>query len=85
VNIGHRGRLRIRAELAKRGVERAHIDSALKEAPDEVAAAREVADKYRSRNRRLEPAILRRRLYGFLARRGFTPDTISRVIGGSEE
>lgn len=84
VRVGHRGRLRIRAELAKRGIERGQIEAALADAPDEVAAAQAVADKYRRRNRRLEPAVLRRRLYGFLARRGFTRDTISRVIGCEE-
>jgi regulatory protein len=82
IAVGHRGKWRVRGELLKRGIDRQQIDSALKAAPDEVAAAREVAEKYRSRNQRLEPAVFRRRLYGFLARRGFAPDTISRVIGG---
>lgn len=84
VSIGHRGRHRIRAELLKRGVARSEIDAAVKAAPDESAAAQAVAYKYRQRNRGLEPAVLRRRLYGFLARRGFGPDAISRALGGRD-
>jgi SOS response regulatory protein OraA/RecX len=64
----------------KRGIDRKQIDAAIAEAPDEVAAAKEVAQKYLSRNRRLEPEVLRRRLYALLARRGFSPDTIRQVI-----
>jgi len=70
--------------LIKRGVAREHIEEALAAAPDETAAAREVAEKYLSRNKRLEPAVLKRRLYAFLARRGFSPDTIRRVTDVEE-
>ncbi len=80
VNIGHKGRWRVRQELTKRGVSQEHLEAALAQAPDEVAAAKAVAGKYLERNRRLEPAVLRRRLYALLARRGFSPDTIQRVI-----
>ena len=80
VNIGHKGKWRVRGELLKRGIDRKQIDAALEQAPDETAAAREVAEKYLSRNRRLEPAVLKRRLYALLARRGFSPDTIQRVM-----
>jgi len=84
VNIGHKGRWRVRGELLKRGVAREHIEAALAEAPDELAAAREVAGKYLSHNRKLEPAVLRRRLYALLARRGFSPDTIRDVLNTDE-
>jgi len=80
ISIGHKGKWRIRGELLKRGVAREHIEDALASAPDEKAAAREVAEKYLSRNRRLEPGVLKRRLFAFLARRGFSPDTIRHVI-----
>jgi len=79
VSIGHKGKWRVRGELLKRGVAREHIEEALAAAPDETVAAREVAEKYLSGNKRLEPAVLRRRLYAFLARRGFSPDTIRQV------
>jgi regulatory protein len=80
VSLSHKGKWRVRGELLKRGVAKEHIEEALAVAPDETAAAREVAEKYLSRNRRLEPDVLRRRLYAFLARRGFSPDTIQRVL-----
>ena len=80
ISIGHKGKWRVRGELLKRGIDRQQIDAALEQAPDEVAAAREVAGKYVSRNRRLEPDVLKRRLYVLLARRGFSPDTIRQVI-----
>jgi regulatory protein len=85
IAIGHKGKWRIRGELIKRGVAKEHIEDALATAPDEKAAAREVAQKYLSRNRRLEPDILKRRLYAFLARRGFSPDTIGHVLGMADD
>ncbi len=80
VSIGHKGKWRVRGELLKRGVAREHIEEALAAAPDETGAAKEVAEEYLARNRRLEPAVLKRRLYALLARRGFSPDTIRQVI-----
>jgi regulatory protein len=81
IAIGHKGKWRVRGELLKRGLDRQQIDAAIEQAPDETAAAREVAEKYVSRNRRLEPGVLKRRLYALLARRGFSPDTIRTVTG----
>lgn len=85
INIGHKGKWRVRGELLKRGVAKEHIEDALATAPDKTAAAREVAEKYLSRNRRLEPDVLRRRLYALLARRGFSADTIRHVIGVADD
>ena len=84
ITIGHKGKWRVRGELLKRGIDRKQIDEAIAEAPDETAAAREVAAKYVSRNRRLEPDVLKRRLYALLARRGFSPDTIRHVLNVDE-
>jgi regulatory protein len=84
ITIGHKGKWRVRGELLKRGVDRQQIDAALEQAPDEVAAAKEVAEKYVSRNRRLEPDVRKRRLYALLARRGFSPDTIRQVTNLEE-
>jgi len=85
IAIGHKGKWRIRGELIKRGVAKEHIEDALASAPDETEAAREVAQKYLSRNRRLEPDVLKRRLYALLARRGFSIDTIRRVLDVCED
>ncbi len=85
IRLGRKGKWRVRAELTRRGVSREQIEQALAEAPDELTAARAAARQFCRRNQRLEPAVLRRRLYGFLARRGFSPDTISSVIDQPEE
>lgn len=85
IRLGQKGKWRVRAELTRRGVGREQIEQALAEAPDELAAARAAARRFCRRNQRLEPAVLRRRLYGFLARRGFSPDTINSVIDQPEE
>jgi regulatory protein len=85
VVVGHKGTWRVRAELRKRGVAREQIEQAIAAAPDETAAAREVVLKFRARNKRLEPDVLRRRLYGFLARRGFSVDTIRQVLDVTDE
>lgn len=84
ITIGHKGKWRVRGELLKRGIDRKQIDEAIAEAPDEVAAAKEVAQKYLSRNRRLEPDVLKRRVFALLARRGFSPDTIRQAINVEE-
>ncbi len=84
VSVGHKGRWRVRQELIKRGIAREQAEAALAQAPDELAAARAAAGRYLERNRRLEPAVLRRRLYAFLARRGFSPGTILQVMDKPE-
>lgn len=81
VNIGHKGRWRVRLELLRRGVCPERIEEALKTVPDEKEAARRVVEQCSRRYAGLEPAVRRRRLYGLLARRGFSPTTIEEVIG----
>ncbi|MBM3315846.1 hypothetical protein FJY71_08445 [candidate division WOR-3 bacterium] len=84
INIGHKGRWRVKAELLKRGVAREQIDEAIAAAPDETAGARSVVGQYLKRYARLEPAVRKRRLYALLARRGFSVDTIREVLGTGE-
>lgn len=85
VNIGHRGRWRVRAELLRRGVSRERIERALMTVPDEREAARQVLERCARRYAGLEPAVRRRRLYGLLARRGFSPGTIEEVMAEEED
>uniref|UniRef100_A0A7C4CDP5 Regulatory protein RecX n=1 Tax=candidate division WOR-3 bacterium TaxID=2052148 RepID=A0A7C4CDP5_UNCW3 len=80
ISIGHKGRWRVRAELTKRGVGRQEIEEALRSAPDETQAARELVEQFGRRYARLEPEVRRRRLYALLARRGFAVDTIREVL-----
>lgn len=90
------GPRRVAAELARKGVSRALIDEVLAEhaaeQQAEVSAAKEqgtaprlssaeaaAAKKLRALEK-LEPEVRRRRLYGYLARRGFSGEEIAAVL-----
>ncbi|HEY2896014.1 MAG TPA: regulatory protein RecX [Gemmatimonadaceae bacterium] len=78
-------RRRLQSELWRRGVARDVIDAALAEviAEDEVdenAQIAEVAAKKMRTLRSADPAVARRRLYAFLARRGYEGSAIRRVM-----
>ena len=78
-------RRRIQAELARRGVARdvagVAIDEVFgEESVDESATLERVARKKLLTLARLDAATQRRRLYAFLARRGYDSDDISRVV-----
>ena len=84
---------RLQQELFKRGVERATADEAIVEAMteegvDEAEVVERIARKRLRSLDGLDPATRRRRLYAFLARRGYDADAIRRamdvVLGGSE-
>lgn len=84
--VGRRtGQRRIRQELVARGVERGVAEAvlaevAMDEAVDEAATAERLARQRVTALGALEPATLRRRLYAYLARRGFAPDDIRRAV-----
>lgn len=80
MNIGKKGKWKVRGELLKLGVEKQQIDRALADAPDELAGAKELVKKYRIRYARLEPDVRKRRLYALLVRRGFSADTIREAL-----
>lgn len=78
-------RFRIRSELLRKGVDRETADTAIEETlasddVDESAIIEEVAAKKARSLAKLDPQTRRRRLYAFLARRGFGVDEIRRVI-----
>lgn len=78
------GKLRLRTELRAKGVDESVARRAIEEAfeaepGDESDLARRAAGKFR-RRAGAEAAAERRRLYGFLARRGFPPDAIASVV-----
>lgn len=76
-----RGRRLLEQELRHKGVDREVARSAIDDAePDEFAAALELANgKLRSYST-LDPQVARRRLTGFLARRGYGFDVIGPVL-----
>ncbi|OYV72055.1 MAG: hypothetical protein B7Z72_05620 [Gemmatimonadetes bacterium 21-71-4] len=78
-------RRRVQQELAKRGIARELADAALADvfADEGVGEGEAVARLARRKLRslvRLDAPTRRRRLYAFLARRGFEHDDISRVL-----
>lgn len=79
---GGMGKRRLRGELLKRGVNREAVDAAVEAAADGeeaescLALARRKAAAYRS----VPSETARRRLAGFLARRGFEPEDIFRAV-----
>ena len=78
-------RRRIQAELARRGVAREVAGAAIEEVfgeehVDEEATLERVARKKLNMLARLDTSTQRRRLYAFLARRGYDVDDIGRVV-----
>lgn len=76
---------RIGQELQRRGVSRDVADEAIAETLEEVeldeeGAARMAAEKRMRALRSYDAATQKQRLYAFLARRGYAPDVISRVV-----
>ena len=75
-----RSRSVLRMELYRKGLNDEVIQSVLDEQVDEPALAREAARKYARRLAGLEWPEFRRKLGGFLARRGFSYDTLTPVV-----
>jgi regulatory protein len=82
---GGHSRRRIQQELAKRGVARDVSDEAIEEVfdeegVDEAAAIERVARKKLRTLGAVDAPTRKRRLYAFLARRGYDVDAIARVV-----
>lgn len=78
-------RRRIGQELQRRGVSREVADGAIAETLEEVeldeeGAARLAGEKRLRALRSYDAATQKQRLYAFLARRGYAPDVIARVV-----
>ncbi|HKW47313.1 MAG TPA: regulatory protein RecX [Gemmatimonadaceae bacterium] len=78
-------RRRVQQELARRGVARDVADAAIAEVfieehVDEEGTLERVARKKMKSLERLDPSVQRRRLYSFLARRGYDSDDIARTV-----
>lgn len=82
---GKQSRRRVQQDLARKGVSRSLSDEAIdtvfeEEAVDQRAIVEEAARKKLRSLAGLEPAVQRRRLYGYLARRGYEIDDIRSVL-----
>jgi regulatory protein len=82
---GKQSRRRVQQDLARKGVSRSLSDEAIdtvfeEEAVDQRAIVEEAARKKLRSLAGLDPVVQRRRLYGFLARRGYEIDDIRSVL-----
>ena len=84
IEFGRKGAHRIRTELRRKGVAQPLIDHALAEAGGEEPAARALLDRVGRRYVGLEPRERYRKLHDLLLRRGFTFETVDRVLSRAE-
>jgi regulatory protein len=82
-------RFRVKQELARKGIARAIVDQAITDLQDDEgidssAALDRVAEKKWKSLATLDEFTRKRRLYAFLARRGFNPDEIRSAMGNLE-
>lgn len=72
----------LRAELRRKGVADELISEALEALPDDVeeGTARELAGRRMASLQGLPPETARRRLAGYLARKGYAPGLVARVV-----
>jgi regulatory protein len=76
-----RGKKLLRQELWKKGIKKEIIDQALNEScQNEDKSVLDLLEKIKSRYKNLEPQVARRRMYGFLLRRGFSYETVKTVM-----
>jgi regulatory protein len=81
------GPRRLKQELKLKGIPPEIIEDNLREAQqfyNESETARELAASRFSRMKSLEPGVAKRRLYAYLLRRGFSPDTVIDIINQLE-
>lgn len=78
-----RGKRLLQMELRRKGVADGIIEQVLAEdSSDEVSQARDLVAKRLSRLSGQPPAVVRRRLTDYLARRGYSYEVISRALAG---
>ncbi len=71
----------LKQELARKGVDAAHISEALESRElTDVAAAKQLVTKQLSRLQGLDREVQRRRIAGYLQRRGFSYDIVAEVL-----
>lgn len=83
-------RRRVQQDLARKGVAREVTDAAIatvfeEEQVDQREIVEQAARKKLASLRKLDPVVRRRRLYAFLARRGYDADDIRAAMGAAGE
>jgi regulatory protein len=76
-----RGKKLLRQELWKKGIKKEIIDQVIQElCQDEDKSALELLEKMKNRYKNLEPQVAKRRMYGYLLRRGFSYETAKNAL-----
>lgn len=75
-----RGRKLLRLELQRKNLNKDQIESAMQNLPDEEEIARKAARKYSARLKGLDEQTFKKRLYGFLIRRGFHYEDFKQIM-----
>ena len=77
-----RGKMLLKHELVDKGIDKETAEQvvATVEAEDETKVALQIAEKRAKQYKRLPPHVAKRRLHGFLARRGFASDIVRQVL-----
>ncbi len=70
----------VREFLKKRGIENHIIEEMTSEIQEDVNTALKIARRYYEHNRQKPSDVLRRRLYGYLYRRGYSHSTVHEVL-----
>lgn len=82
INLKPTGKARLKQELKEKGVSEFDVDDAISATSgfDESASATELAIKKASQLKGLDEVTIKRRLYGYLQRRGFSFDIVSKAV-----
>ena len=65
----------------EKGIKKEVIDQILNEScQDDDKSALELLEKIKSQYKKLEPQVARRRMYGFLLRRGFSYESVKNAL-----
>ena len=77
-----RGKTLLKHELVDKGIDKETAEQVIAtvEVEDETKVALEIAQKRAKQYKRLPPHVAKRRLHGFLARRGFGSDIVRQVL-----
>jgi len=76
-----RGKKLLRQELWKKGIKKEIMDKVIQElCQDEDKSAIELLERVKKRYKNLEPQVTKRRMYGYLLRRGFSYETINQAM-----
>jgi regulatory protein len=85
LELGHKGKRQIYADLRRKGIPKLEIERALERAGDETEVARTLLAKVARRYAGLAPRERYRKLHDLLLRRGFSFDAVRRVLAEEEK